>query len=191
MTQGARSIPGSGAHFFQAYDSRAADPMSLVPAIRSALWEIDANQALGTPVAVEHIGRTVRPCRLVAGVIGSFAAAALLLAACGVYGVVGYRVAQRMKEIAIRVALGASRERVTTALLADTLRDVGLGLVVGLPLALAAATAIRSASCLACSRATASRRGPRAVVMTAALLAAYLPARRVPRLDPMASLRAE
>ena len=132
----------------------------------------------------------MRPRRLVAGVIGLFAAAALLLAACGVYGVVGYRVAQRMKEIAIRVALGASRERVTTALLADTLRDVGLGLVVGLPLALAAATAIRSQLFGVQPRDGVTIVTACAVVMTAALLAAYLPARRAPRLDPMA-LRAE
>ena len=73
-----------------------------------------------------------------------FAAAALLLAAFGVYGVVGYRVAQRMKEIAIRVALGAPRWRVTGVVLSDTVTYVGLGLAVGLPLALAAAAAIRS-----------------------------------------------
>jgi putative ABC transport system permease protein len=185
---------GQAPVFFQAYDLvvRAADPMSLVPAIRSALWEIDANQALGTPVALEeYIGRTVRPRRLVTGVVGLFAAAALLLAAFGVYGVVGYRVAQRMKEIAIRVALGASRGRVTTALLTDTLRDVGLGLVVGLPLALAASTAIRSQLFGVEPRDGVTIATACSVVMTAALLAAYLPARRAPRLDPMASLRAE
>ncbi len=185
---------GQAPTFFQAYDLvvRAADPMALVPAIRAALWEIDANQALGTPVALEeYIGRTVRPRRLVTGVVGLFAAAALLLAAFGVYGVVGYRVAQRMKEIAIRVALGASRGRVTTALLTDTLRDVGLGLVVGLPLALAAATAIRSQLFGVEPRDGVTIATACTVVMTAALLAAYLPARRAPRLDPMASLRAE
>ena len=68
----------------------------------------------------EYIGRTLQPRRLLTGVIAVFAATALLLAAFGVYGVVGYRVAQRMKEIAIRVALGAPRWRVTGTVLSDT-----------------------------------------------------------------------
>ncbi len=80
------------------------------------------------PVLLEdYIGRTLRPRRLLTGVIAVFAATALLLAAFGVYGVVGYRVAQRMKEIAIRVALGAPRWRVTGTVLRDTVTYVGLG----------------------------------------------------------------
>jgi ABC-type lipoprotein release transport system permease subunit len=180
--------------FFESYDLvvRANDPMALVPAIREAIWEIDRNQALGTPVPLEeYVGRTLRPRQLLTEVIGVFAAAALLLAAFGVYGVVGYRVAQRMKEIAIRVALGAPRWRVTGTVLSDTVIYVGLGIAVGLPLSLAAAAAMRGylfgvepgdgvtlvAAC--------------AVVITAAMLAAYLPARRAPRVDPIAALRIE
>ena len=185
---------GQAPGFFQAYDLvvRAADPIALVPAIRAAIWNVDRNQALGTPVALEeYIGRTLRPRRLLTGVIGVFAATALLLAAFGVYGVVGYRVAQRMKEIAIRVALGAPRWRVAAAVLSDTVTYVGLGLVTGLALALAAASAIRShlfgvepgdgvTLATACT-----------VVVTAALLAAWLPARRAPRVDPIAALRVD
>ncbi len=185
---------GQAPTFFQSYDLvvRASDPVALVPAIRDAIWTIDRNQALGAPVPLEeYIGRTLRPRRLLTEVIGLFAAAALLLAACGVYGVVGYRVTQRMKEIAIRVALGAPRWRVTSAVLGDTLLYIGLGVTAGLPLALGSAAAIRSylfgiepgdgvtltAAC--------------AVVVVAALLAAYLPARRAPRVDPIAALRIE
>ena len=180
--------------FFQSYDLivRGNDPVALVPAIREAIWEIDRNQALGTPVPLEdYVGRTLRPRQLLTEVIGVFAATALLLAAFGVYGVVGYRVAQRMKEIAIRVALGAPRWRVTSTVLSDTVIYVGLGIASGLPLSLAAAAAIRSylfgvepgdgvtlvAAC--------------AVVVSAALLAAYVPARRAPRVDPIAALRIE
>jgi predicted permease len=185
---------GQAPSFFQAYDLvvRAADPIVLVPSIRAAIWEVDRNQALGTPVALEeYIGRTLRPRRMLTGVISVFAASTLLLAACGVYGVVGYRVAQRMKEIAIRVALGASSGHVTTAVLSDTMTYVSFGLAAGILLALAAASSIRSylfeiepydatTLVIAC-----------AVVAIAGLLAAYLPARRALRVDPSAALRVE
>jgi predicted permease len=185
---------GQAPSFFQAYDLvvRAADPIALVPSIRAALWGVDRNQALGTPVPLEeYIGRTLRPRRLLTGVISVFAAAALLLAACGVYGVVGYRVAQRMKEIAIRIALGAPCWQVTAAVLRDTVTYVGFGLAAGVLLALATASSIRShlfgiepgdaiTIVTACT-----------VVVTAALLAAYLPARRAQRVDPITALRVE
>jgi putative ABC transport system permease protein len=185
---------GQAPGFFQAYDLvvRATDPIALVPAIREAIWDLDRNQALGTPVALEeYIGRTLRPRRLLTGVISVFAATALLLAALGVYGVVGYRVAQRMKEIAIRVALGAPPWRVTAVVLSDTVTYVGLGLAAGLPLALGAASAIRSYLFGVEPRDVMTLATASTVVMAAALLAAYLPARRAPRLDPIATLRAE
>jgi putative ABC transport system permease protein len=185
---------GQAPGFFQAYDLivRGADPTALVPAIRAAIWDIDSNQALGTPVTLEeYVGRTLRPRRLLTGVISLFAATALLLAAFGVYGVVGYRVAQRMKEIAIRVALGAPRWRVTAVVLRDAVTCVGLGLILGLPLALAAASAISSQLYAVTPFDTIVFASACTVVVTAALLAAYLPARRAPRIDPIAALRVE
>jgi len=180
--------------FFQSYDLvvRAADPIALVPAIRSAIWAIDRNQALGTPVTLEeNIDRTLRPRRLLTTVIGAFAAITVLLAACGVYGVVGYRVAQRMKEIAIRVALGAPRWRLSAAVLSDTVTWVGLGLTAGVPLALAAAAAMRRYLFGVDPRDGMTYVAALAIVVFAALLAAYLPARRAPRVDAMAALRTE
>jgi putative ABC transport system permease protein len=185
---------GQAPTFFQSYDLvvRASDPMQLVPSIRAAIWDVDRDQALGTPVPLdEYIGRTLRPRRLLTVVISVFAATALLLAACGVYGVVGYRVAQRMKEIAVRLALGAPPGHVAAAVLSDTMTCVSFGLAAGVALALAAASSIRShlfgvephdASILvtAC-----------AVAVLAALVAAYLPARRALRVDPSAALRVE
>lgn len=185
---------GQAPTFFQAYDLvvRGSDPIALVPAIREAIWSIDRDQALGAPVTLEgFIDRTLGPRRLLTEVITVFAAAALLLAAFGVYGVVGYRVAQRMKEIAIRVALGAPRWRVTGTVLNDTLTCVAIGLAAGVPLSLVAAAAIRrylfgvepgdgvtlAAAC--------------AIVIATALLAAYVPARRAPRVDPISALRIE
>ena len=180
--------------FFQAYDLvvRAVDPIALLPSIRSAIWAIDSNQALGTPVALEdYIGRTLRPRRLLTGVIGVFAGTALLLAALGVYGVVRYRVTQQLKEIAIRVALGAPGWRVTAAVLSDTIACVSVGLTGGLVLALAAASTIRSYLFGIDPRDGVTLVSACTLVVAAALLAAYLPARRAPRVDPIAALRAD
>ena len=185
---------GQAPGFFQAYDLivRGADQTALVPSIRAAIWDIDSNQALGTPVTLEeYVGRTLRPRRLLTGVISLFAVTALLLAAFGVYGVVGYRVAQRMKEIAIRVALGAPRWRVTVVVLRDAVTCVGLGLTLGLLLALAAASAISSQLYAVAPFDTIAFASACTVVVTAALVAAYLPARRAPRIDPIAALRVE
>jgi ABC-type antimicrobial peptide transport system permease subunit len=185
---------GQAPTFFQAYDLvvRAADPSALVPAIRSAIQGIDRNQALGTPVALEdYISRTLRPRRLLTGVVGAFAATTLVLAALGVYGVVRYRLAQQMKEIAIRVALGAPGWRVAAAVLSDTIACVGVGLAGGLVLALSAASAIRGYLFGVEPRDGATLAVACALVTAAALLAAYIPARRAPRLDPSAALRAE
>jgi predicted permease len=185
---------GQAPTFFQAYDLvvRAADPSALVPAIRSAIQGIDRNQALGTPVALEdYISRTLRPRRLLTGVVGAFAATTLVLAALGVYGVVRYRLAQQMKEIAIRVALGAPGWRVAAAVLSDTIACVGVGLAGGLVLALSAASAIRGYLFGVEPRDGATLAVACALVTVAALLAAYIPARRAPHVDPSAALRAE
>jgi predicted permease len=180
--------------FFEEYDLvvRASDPMALVPSIREAIWRVDDDQAIGTPVPLQQlIDRTLGPHRVMSRLLGAFAVTALLLAALGVYGVVGYRVAQRTKEIAIRVALGASRWRIQSAFLGETLLFVGLGVVLGVPLALGAGEAVRGylfgvAPGDAVTIATAC-----VAVVAAALAAAYLPARRAGCVDPIAALRAD
>ena len=185
---------GQAPGFFQAYDLvvRAADPIALVPSVRSAIWAIDSNQALGTPVPLEeYINRTLRPRRVLTSVISLFAVATLVLAALGVYGVVRYRFAQQLKEIAIRVALGAPGWRVTGLVLGDAIACVGAGIAGGLALAFAAAPAIRGYLFGVEPRDGVTLIAACALVFTAALLAAYLPARRAAKVDPSAALRAE
>lgn len=187
-------IPHTQAPGWQAYDLvvRASDPAAILPAIREAIWRVDRNQAVGTPIELQQlIDRTLRPYRLLAWLLGGFAATALVLAALGVYGVVGYRVAQRRKEIAIRIALGAPRWRVTSTVLRDTLTFVGLGLIAGTPLALGAGTAVRSYLFGIEPGDPATLVAACATVLGAALAAAYFPARRAPRVDPLIALRAE
>ena len=180
--------------FFQAYDLvvRAVDPLAVVPAIREAIWRVDPDQAIGTPVELQElIDRTLVPRRVLSWLLGSFAGTALLLAALGVYGVIGYRLAQRTREVAIRVALGAPPWRVTWTVVRETLAFVAIGLVTGVTLALGAGEALREflygvAPYDALTLVTAC-----AVTIGAAIAAAYLPARRAGRVDAMAALRAE
>ena len=180
--------------FFQAYDLvvRAPDPIALVPSIRSAIWAVDPDQALGTPIPLEeYLSRTLRPRRLLTAVIAVFAGATLLLAALGICGVVRYRVAQQLKEIAIRIALGSPGWQVVVLVLGDTLACIGIGLAGGVVVALAAAPLIRSYLFGVEPRDSLTLVAACILVIAAALLAAYLPARRAPRVDPIAALRAE
>jgi predicted permease len=180
--------------FFEEYDLvvRAADPMLLVPSIREAIWNLDKDQAIGAPVALqEFIHRSLDSHRVMSWLLGGFAVTALLLAALGVYGVVGYRVAQRRREIALRIALGAPGWRVTSTVLRDALMFVGLGLVAGIPLALGTSVAVRSYLFDVEPRDVATLVAASAVVLIAATAAAYIPARLAPKVDPMLALRAE
>jgi hypothetical protein len=180
---------------WRAYDivARAAgDPAAVVPSIRAAVWRVDRDQAIGTPVALRAlIDRTLISHRLLSSLIGAFAAAALLLSALGIYGVVGYRVVQRTKEIAIRIALGAPRWRVTSTVLRDVMGAVAIGVAAGLPLALGAGVITRSYLFDIEPRDGVTLTTACAVVLVAALVAAYMPARRALRIDPIAALRAE
>jgi predicted permease len=180
--------------FFAAFDLvlRAEQPSTLVPAIREAIWRVDANQAIGAPIELQAlVDRSLRPRRLLTGTLAGFAGVALLLAAVGVYGVVGYRVSQRTRELAIRVALGGRGWRVTTPVLREIVGVVGVGLLAGLPLAFAAGTALRIYLFDVDHHDPSVMTGACLVVVVAALAAAYLPARRATRVDPARVLRAE
>lgn len=180
--------------FFQAYDLvvRASDPMALVPSIRDAIWSVDDQQAIGTPIALQQlIDRTLTPHRVMSWLLGGFAVTALLLAALGVYGVVGYRVAQRTREIAIRVALGAPRWRVQSAFLGETLLLISLGVAAGVPLAMGAGEAVRGYLFGVAPHDVVTIAMTCAAVIIAALTAACVPARRAARVDPIAALRAD
>jgi ABC-type antimicrobial peptide transport system permease subunit len=124
-------------------------------------------------------------------VLGVFAGAALLLAAIGLYGVLAYAVSERVREIGIRMALGASRGQVLTLVLGQGMRLVGLGVGIG------------SLGALGLNRGLVGmlyevKPGDPSVfavmslvLLLVALLASWLPARRAARVDPMVALRSE
>jgi len=168
------------------------DPMAMAAPIRQAIWSVDAQQPVWRVRSMESLLAAARgPARAMSVLIAIFAAVALLLAAVGIYGVMAYLVAQRTREIGIRMALGASAHAVMRMV-------VGRGLALTL-----AATIIGIAGAAALSRTLATLLfgvapldpvtfvTAAAVLGGVALLASYLPARRAARVDPVVALAEE
>jgi predicted permease len=165
---------------------------SLTAGLRSALREVDPTLPFSKVRPVSTlIDRTLSSRRLLVYLIGGFAAIALGLAALGLYGLISYTVAQRTKEIGIRMALGANAGTVQRQVLADTMKLALAGLVLGVAGTIAAGRFMQSMLY------GVSAGDPQTyVVMTlgalaCAFIAGYLPARRASRVDPMIALRAD
>jgi putative ABC transport system permease protein len=131
----------------------------------------------------------IRERRFVVVLLGGFAAVALILAAVGLYGVMAYFVAERRREIAVRVALGATRPVVLKQVLGEAVRLLAVGLVTGAMAAQALTRLISSLLFGVRSTDVATHLAVFALLGTVALLASYLPARRAAAVDPMSVLR--
>jgi predicted permease len=136
-----------------------------------------------------QVAASLREERLVALLSSGFGLLALLLSCLGLYGILSYAVAQRTKEIGIRMALGAVRRDVLWLVLRDALRLVLLGAALGIPAALAAARLVAS-QLFGVSAADPVALGLATLLLLAvAAVAGYLPARRAVRVDPLVALR--
>jgi putative ABC transport system permease protein len=139
----------------------------------------------------DQVDASIVPERLLAGIAELFGGLGALLAAIGIYGLLAHTVARRIHEIGIRMALGATRAAVTWMVLADALRMVCAGLAIGAPVAFwskgLAASLIQD---LPAASAIQISFGAVAMIVVA-LLAAYVPARRAARVEPMEALRHE
>jgi putative ABC transport system permease protein len=120
-----------------------------------------------------------------------FAAVALLLALAGVYGVMAYTVSQRLPELGVRVALGATPEHVMRLILGYGARLAGAGLVIGLALSLTAGRLLQGLLFNVAPRDPLMLALVTISVAVATLAACYIPGRRAVRVDPMIALRAE
>ena len=170
----------------------AVDPKTLVSAIREQVWAVDKDQPITDVKTMSaYVSNSVAPRRSNAILLGAFAAVALVLASVGVYGVIAYSVTQRVREIGIRIALGAESGDVIKLIVGRGLALVSVGIVLGLAGALAL-TRVMS-SLLYGVRAT----DPITFALVTFLLigvsvlASYIPARRAARVDPMVALRNE
>ena len=168
----------------------ARDLPSLIAAYAQALREVDPLVPISELEPIERrVGEAIALPRLYAILVGLFAAAALLLAALGVYGVMAYAVAQRRREIGVRLALGAAPSGVQRLVLGRGVRLAIVGLAVGLVAALALARVIESLLFGVTPFDPATLVVVPLVLGAVALLASWVPARRAMRLDPVSALR--
>jgi putative ABC transport system permease protein len=168
------------------------NPSSLSGALRAQIREIDS----ALPVAevrpmAEVIGSSIAQPRFRTALLSLFGAAALLLAAIGIYGVLAYTVAQQTREIGIRMALGANPGRVLRLVLAGGLRLAGAGTVIGVLAARMLTQLLNSLLFGVSATDPLTFAAVAGLLLGVALLACYVPARRAMRVDPMVALRYE
>ena len=174
------------------YVRTTGDPLRLVTAARREVATVAPTWMIERPRTLEeNVGASLLPQRIAAGLLGAFGVVALLLAAVGLYGVVAFAVAQRTREIGIRVALGAQGGEVLGLMLRQGMALAGIGLLVGVPLAFVVARLV-SGFLIGTSVADPVVFGGAAGLLGfVTLVASYVPARRASKVDPMTALRSQ
>ena len=168
------------------------DPTAMTRSIAEAVHRVDPQIALATPQTMEYVRSDVMANdRLTLILFASFAAVALLLAAIGIYGVMAFSVAQRSHEIALRMALGSSRNRMVGHVVKEGFLLAGIGLIIGLLGAYFVGRAMRTMLFGVGAMDLSAFGIVGLVLLSAALLACYLPARRAASANPMDALRGE
>ena len=183
----------------QAYDGRATlvarttgDPKDLIPAIRDASAAIDKDLNLfAVKTMTDQMESTLWQQRTAAGLIGVFGILALGLSAIGIYGVIAHSVAQRTREIGIRMALGADARGVRRMILRQGLLLALKGVFVGLVSAFALTRLMSSLLYGVSATDTVTYVLSSVVLVGVALGACFVPARRATKVDPMIALRCE
>jgi len=170
----------------------ALPPMALTPAARKAVAAIDPNVPLANITTQDAVrDRNINQERLLATLCGALAGLALLLSCIGLYGLMAYHVARRTREFAIRMALGASRRNIADPILREALLLAALGVAIGVPVALTLARFIKSQLYGVAPTDPVTLIGAGVLLIAVAVLAAWIPARRAAKVDPMAALRHE
>jgi putative ABC transport system permease protein len=160
--------------------------------IRGELARIDPEQPLYNVRTMEEVmsGVLSRP-RSTASIVGFFSAAALLLAAIGIYGVLAFSVAQRSREIGIRLALGAPARQIGALVVGQSMKLIAAGIAIGVPLALALARFFSTMLFGIAPADPATMAAVALLVVVVGWTAAYLPARQATRVDPARALRSQ
>ena len=170
----------------------AGAPEPLGSAVRGFVLELEPNEAVLSTSSLESvISESVAQPRLYSQVLGLFAAIALGLAAIGIYGVVSYSVAQRTQELGVRMALGATRNKILLLVLGQSMKFTLIGIIAGAAGALGLSEVLRSLLFELRPRDPATIGLAMLTLVTVAFIAAYVPARRASRVDPSTALKHE
>jgi putative ABC transport system permease protein len=167
-------------------------PTALAEAVRKAVYAVDPNLPVANMRTLDQIvSKSISQPRFYMTLLAIFAAVALVLAAIGIFGVLSYGVAQRTREIGIRMALGAQEATVVTLVVRQALMLVLTGVIAGTLAALFLSQTMTKMLFDVAPTDPATFGGVAALLVAIALLASYLPARRAARVDPIVALRTE
>jgi len=174
----------------------AVPPGGFLQTLSRAVRQVDPDIPMTLTGSVSAVGTvdiagSLASRRFDVWLLGSFAAAALLLAAIGIYGLLAYAVGQRRRELGIRLALGASRGDVMSQVVGDGIRLAVAGIVIGVVIALAITRLLSALLYGVGASDPMTFVGVVALLALVSLVASYLPARRAARVDPMVALRYE
>ena len=177
---------------YVAVRSAVSNPLTLIPSVQEAVWSIDRNVPLANPRTMQDVlAHSVLRRRFAMLLLSIFAGLATLLAAIGLYGVISYSVAQRTKEIGIRMALGGQRSEMLRMVLRQSGKLVSIGMLVGVPVAFGATHLLGALLYGIGATDITTYLFVIALLGAAAFFASIIPAFRATKVDPMVALRYE
>ena len=172
--------------------SVGADPLQLVPAVRAQVAAVDPNQPIHDVASLRQVlFDDLATAYVLSAILSTIGLIALALSAAGIYGLVSYSVAQRRREIGVRMALGARADSIVRMIVAHSTRPVVVGSVVGLVAAAGLSLLFAVGVPELDPRDPLSYAGVVVLILVSALLASFVPARRAASINPVEALRAE
>lgn len=170
----------------------AGSPTAIVPTLRSEVAALDPAMPLSNVRTMEqYLGTALLPARLTGSVLGIFGLLGLLLAAVGMYGVMAYSVAQRTREIGIRMAIGAAHGQVLSLVMRQGMTLVGIGAVIGLAGAFGASRLVRGLLIGGQAVDPLTFIGVPLILLAVSALAIWVPARRAGAVNPVTAIKSE
>jgi len=168
------------------------DEAAVLGRVRQIIWELDPKMPiLSAATMADRVGDSISRPRFLVSLSGAFTICAVLIAAVGVYGVSAFWVARRRRELAIRLAVGASPDRLLLIVMGRSLRLAAIGTVIGLSIAVGGAKVMTALLFATKPRDPLTFAGITILLAVIAILACVVPAFRASRVDPMTTLRAE
>jgi putative ABC transport system permease protein len=168
------------------------DPLAVVADVRTAVRSLDSEQPIATVRSMEQwMARALAPRSTPTLLLAIFGGVALVLAAIGIYGVLAFGVAQRVREFGVRQALGADAGSILRLVIGQGMRTAGIGAAIGLGGALALSQYLETLLFGVTTRDAGVLAGVTAVLLLVAAAACYIPARRATRIDPLVALRTD